>query len=1106
MVSWSFHDRAPQQGITNYPAALRRQAYPPASDGNNHHRPRKSRLEADRSSDKGGIPMSRPATPQACARTLSLCLVLLASVILHGCFSSGSSSGGNRGGDGPTTELTGLVTDPAIAGASVRVVSPTGAALSTVVSTGEAGRFTARIPENANLDGARIRATGGRDTETGYSFQALDLQAAVNAADIVVSPLTTLVVREMDEAGGDLVAASAAVANRLDLSPETLLADPAADAAAQLASLQVVRLAAALRSQGQAFEHVADALAISNGNFDSARAYLEAQDFPQAVRDRLHALGSEMDQLAGIDLSGGAAAVVRRANRIAIRHGVAAFMRDSLGVPSGASSDDHLQAFADALWEANGYRGVPSDGAQIGNMARYALQAYDIQPQEFGTSDFALPPGLVNDSTIAGISTLDVIDHRLPLAPGEELGMDNARRLAYFYGSDLSPFYRAERLFDDVLDDNFRDPLFSDIAEGQALIGDVDAAVMTVDTRIFQAETRAETFRGIGRAVTNAGEPEHGVQFLDLARQEYDRIVETQGLSNLTVSDARFYLRLVTYYLEADAPGGAEAASGILMDYVDLATANPPTSGPYNQILAALWSNADERVVAYVNGETTWAEAEASMVPYRKAVAGYNASTTTVKALYLYRQALLDNQLGNTQRTWDAVAEFHDLRHAAAPSVIDNYLRFLAPVYAEADRIDEYLDLVENTISSTSYQENARVAMRVYEGRELALDGRVEEAIALVTDPYDSLEAKLEQLTHLTTNRGTPYLGLLLLQGNELDAAREVLQAAWNILHSEAYVQEHAGSLSSLMTRGCLKIASLYADFINQTEAGDLLGECPVSTWFASADAGTRVQAHRTHATALADIGRWNSANTALERAIAATSGVPVADRVGAHASNAVLAARLDNASLVHSELQAGLDALAQLPLSSDLEARQTLSRAALLSQAHANAADGLRALIARNGNLSDGNRSAITALRDQSREMLMQSASGWQGYRNVVESLPSPSDRATQYKTLVEQLSRNTWYDDARQIIALSEHSNADRNTMRGTLAARKIGHDAFPGTLVASRDLDGDGRPDFFDPSATEAQQLASPLLLDDDIDGDGIPDTSDRTPFCAHCSTAP
>ncbi|MCC5811503.1 MAG: carboxypeptidase regulatory-like domain-containing protein [Ectothiorhodospiraceae bacterium] len=1031
--------------------------------------------------------------------------LFLITLALSGCFSSGSSGGGSDGG-GPTTSVTGLVTDPPIAGAAVNLVRADGSSLSTIVSSDRDGRFTVSIPQSADTAGATVRASGGRDTQTGYNFQAIELLAPLDNVPVIVSPLTTLVSWEMENAGLDVSSARAAVADRLGLPASAVLADPADHAGAQLASLKTVRLAAALRSQGNALGRVAEALSLNQGSFEGARGYLEAQDFPQAVRNRLHALGPELALLAGIDTSGTATAVIQEANRVALRLGVAAFMQETLGVPGTESADDDFRALADALWEANGRRGVPSDGAQIGNLVRYALQAYELDPSDFGSDDFALPGELSGDAAIAGISMLDVIDHRLPLAPGEELGMDNASRLAYFYASDLSPFYRAERLFDEVLDDNVRDPLFSDIAEGQALIGDVDAAVMTVETRIFQAETRARTFRGIGRAVTDSGAPESGAQFLDLARQEYDRIVEAQGLSNLTASDANFYLGLIKYYLEADATEGAEAATGVLMDYVDLAAANPPTAGPYNQILAALWRNADDRVVAYVEGEATRADAEAGMTPFRTAVTGYNASTTTIKALYLYRQALLDNQLGNTQRTWDAIQEFHALRQAAAPSTIDNYLRYLAPAYADAGRIDEYLDLVENTISSASYQETARLAMRVYQARNLAIDGHVTQAVTLVTEPYDSLADQLQQLTYLGVNRSTPYLGLLLLQNNEIDAAREVLEAAWDLLHSEAYVQEHAGSTGNLMTRGCLKIASLYADFISQAEAGNLLGECPVSTWFAGADAGTRVQAHRDHASAFADVGRRGSASTALQRAVAATSGVTVADRVGAHASNAVVAARLDEASLVLSELQAGLGALAQLPLSSDLEARQTLSRAALLSQAHANAANGLRALIAGSGNLSDGNRSAITTLREQSRNILMQSAGGWQGYRSVVESLPSPSDRATQYKTLVDQLSRNTWYDDARQIIALSEHSNPDRNTMRGTLASREIGHDAFPGTLVASRDLDGDGRPDFFDPSATEAQQLASPLMLDDDIDGDGIPDTSDRTPFCAHCSAAP
>ena len=57
---------------------------------------------------------------------------------------------------------------------------------------------------------------------------------------------------------------------------------------------------------------------------------------------------------------------------------------------------------------------------------------------------------------------------------------------------------------------------------------------------------------------------------------------------------------------------------------------------------------------------------------------------------------------------------------------------------------------------------------------------------------------------------------------------------------------------------------------------------------------------------------------------------------------------------------------------------------------------------------------------------------------------------------------------------------------------------NDAFPLLFVASVDTDGDGRPDFFNPAATQEQIAASGLVLDPDADGDGVVNGEDSFPI--------
>ena len=63
-----------------------------------------------------------------------------------------------------------------------------------------------------------------------------------------------------------------------------------------------------------------------------------------------------------------------------------------------------------------------------------------------------------------------------------------------------------------------------------------------------------------------------------------------------------------------------------------------------------------------------------------------------------------------------------------------------------------------------------------------------------------------------------------------------------------------------------------------------------------------------------------------------------------------------------------------------------------------------------------------------------------------------------------------------------------------------------AYPFTLTLFLWLlplfDLDGRPDFFNPSASLDADAPPALTLDDDIDGDGTPDDADATPYCGSC----
>lgn len=322
---------------------------------------------------------------------------------------SGCGGGGNDPdiGAGPIggSSVNGVVTDPPIAGALVKLVDRTGAALSAVRSSGADGSFS--LPHSAgSLEGARVIASGGHDARTGYSFQELTLMAPVRDGSIVVTPLSTLVVQEMLDRSLSLDQARNEVARRFGLDADSVLDDPATSAKLQSVSLQLTRLAATLRAEGDAFARIARALRELGGNVVLAAVILSNDgSLSQTTRDQLSRIIDDLGRLALIDVNGTADSVIDEANRLAIIRGLIGYVSERLQwLPADEVARANFFALADALWQANGRRGVPSDGVQIANMARYVIERYQLDLASLSDPDFTLPAGLSSDPAVAELA------------------------------------------------------------------------------------------------------------------------------------------------------------------------------------------------------------------------------------------------------------------------------------------------------------------------------------------------------------------------------------------------------------------------------------------------------------------------------------------------------------------------------------------------------------------------------------------------------------------------------------------------------------------------------------------------------------------------------
>ncbi|SEO57779.1 hypothetical protein [Aquisalimonas asiatica] len=1049
--------------------------------------------------------------------------------LVAGCFSSGSSGGGAS--DRVSTGIEVLVTDPPVQGASTRVVDHDGDALSTVRRTSESGTVTLSVDDTAELSGATVQASGGRDIETGARFSGIRLQAPVATDGVsVVSPLSTLVVLEADDLGITTDQAAESVAGLLGLPVSAVLGDPAESGAAQRASLKLTRLAAALAPEGQPMVHLAEAMESAGGDFQAAVTNVQMDSgISEETREALDNAVPELDAFAAIDPQMSAEQVVTQANRAVLRIGVDRYLREALNV---AGAEQAVHSFADALWKANGRRGIPSGTPQLTNVIRFGLQRGSIAPDDFTDPGYRVPEALAQASAVADIAALDAVDSRLPLAAGEELGSDNAARAEYFFGSDRSPLFRAERLFDDVLDDNVLDPVQAGVAEGLARAGRFDEAEVVLRSRIAQAEERAGGYRSTGAALTDFGQIEQAERFFNEGLAIYQRIIDAKGVENLAEDDAEFYQGMARRLRAAGLGNQVPEALEPLQAFIDSAAGEEGFSPTYSRVVISLREAAEEAVEeAELAGLTPSAVAEATEAVDLHYQAGLGHSETpfpdgalSLRGLAVTNAAGFYSRLGLEAETLRALDEYERLARldmdrvsAGESQQVLTYARDVAFAYGTLDLNDRFRDLIadievaQGEDPSSDYAQRARSQFAIFEGMEEVIDGRLEVGVELVEqaaggDIGDTIEA-LTFRGKGTREAGLRFMALQLFDRGLQEEAVAVADAAWELARSEAFAAE-ASSMNEYVSQGCRKIARMY-EWIEATERGrDRMRTCWDLARNRAAGGGERARAAEQLANGYIWLGMNDEVGPIVDTL--ANQGASLTDP-GERQSNLRSVAELRGLA---GDYQQALTSLAEaVDLLVDIRStggedadKASLSAAASTALAYTDLATEIGRAIATGDARGEQVQATVESARAAGVAVIVggddtPGSGAWPGYQDVTQGLPSPSDRATRERTAVIRLAGLRAFDEA-ETLARSAEDHPERNRRLKSVADAFISWDDFPGTGLASFDYDGDGRPDFFSPATSQAERDASPLVLDTDIDGDGIADDVDRTPYCADC----
>lgn len=1022
-------------------------------------------------------------------RSLWACALFLLSVLITGCSDSSSDSSAPPPNANHTRVTLSLSFPDPIEGALVYALSHSGEALTQTHLTNHLGEVTLELPDSHSQQPVIFTVQGGYQPSTGHDFSGLSMQFERVATEQI----------------------------HLDLS--SYFADPAAITAGTAANWQQSYILASvlhiLRGTEDPVKRIKDQQQISTNQATWLNGLMHHFHDDDVRWPQLNYLL----ELAQLD------ATLTTATEIKSQHlqfGLQHYLEERLHTSRlNTRQQNNLSTLSRHLLTANHQRGLQPETPALLNLARALASQHILSADALNAENYQVNLGHLD---IQALASSRLIDPRQPLASAELLGHNEQQRRLYFLNSTLSPYQQLNTWVQDVLDDDLQSQAQSYIAMGMASGGLIDEALEIINSRLYHPAQRAQALRRVGHITGQQGNKEQAIAIFDLALSLYtDNLRQSKGIVNMDANDALFYQTLSRNYQALGEQARAEAALAAVNEFLE-SQAGVPYNTAWGRILTGVWRIAEADVEE--------AE-ERGLSP--SAVAQARSSVDLFKRFTDQSGPMLDNNGQLRDRTCHSVQTMHVVNYtnfyarlhlnASAASGIQEFERLaqiscnyiahganlssIAEAYNRLGWVDRYLDLINNTLDFSvddnvtrrnRSQENAlaAISLAVQVNRIIANPSEevIDSAIATTLAGVDDLNQRLEQLTYLGQNKLSPYLALSLIRAGELTAARQVLDAAWELATSDAYLNQYATDPLRLVPWGCSKVAELYQEIDDRPEAQNKMRQC---ARLAEGRLGlqTTLQQRLTRQHLANGLQRLQLTDEALQQAeeylLLANISSDAATRIQGLQTSAQLFTQLNREDRAEPLLSHALSSINSLPRSTDNEIKARISSLRNQARAHRDIIQQVRRL------------PRVTQLNPTDRLLLERQAdlalARIQEGLNLTRELANPTDQASYSHDLQDILVQVGHFQHAANT-ARSHRVDAVRIAALKRLAKELANWDAFPGTQVAQFDFDGDGRPDFFSPLATEEEIINSGLQLDDDIDGDGVLDTQDTTPYCSHC----
>jgi hypothetical protein len=1110
-------------------------------------------------------------------RAVRLLVAGIGSVlIVSGCWSSSSSPSGG-GSDTPgetpgvsTVQVAGYVEDPGIRGARVELWNTAGAVkicgsaadqLCRTVSEDD-GYFRFNAKSDA-LSGLRVVSVGGSDGETGLRLGDLTLKALLDAASsrssVAVTPVTTLVALVV-EGGKSLEVAQAEVRRFLDLAEDVdLTLRPMGPGGGVILkkSMVITKILTDLVTEGKenAMERLMASLEegrklMENGSL--VESTLEKAGLSEDRRKEALLFHEALEKGDVLNPE----ALVLEAKKALLTDTLMKSMERLLG-----TADADFEAHRDLYRENAGvlaeslltHGGMPVQGLSVERVFRYLLAAYDLVQMELNTEGTAyevsgrlvsgrLEPGdlkkgdipLSQDPRIDELAKAAYLyDVAEALLPTELPGNDNAKRVAYYYNSNVSRLYMAETMLDTVLDDNVNDAIRAEIARGKAKVGLFEDAKAIIREQMYLDNHKVTAWMGIASGYIPFDMHTEATEALDQAFQMQKNLITSKGVANLAHEDTTRLQTMVTMYRNAGRSDKAEA----VMDYMakDVLPGIDNTSH-YGRLLVAMRNQADA-YLAYKQEDTSGqdlAMGRAMLEGLHQFASVYPENNSNgrkhykARVYYLAETALRFAALGDRGRVEALVEEIEAIReNDGLTSYPDTnpqelnatkaetwvYVPNMVEALAEAGSEEKAWALVatipeaQATYLGSSYAALASILARQNKPDELLelVDTRV-VGVTPERLPDSTMAMRMAALTYV--NNVNPKAGVILAEAGHFAAAERVgdhalryANALYNRGATDANVAIQKVHYGYVRTARVFYLAGAGAKAVDALERAETVifgGDLEVER--GDGRGGLLKNVHGDYETEVVSFAGISTD----ERRLYAIYWV---SRMWSEIGNPSRALKLLEKGRDH------LESIAETQTKGFLAAEYNkLILSALESQAKAFAASLL--------DQAEAIAEAIhtDATPEAQRESALETeAAQLRGLGEKAYEAGETGRAQTLFRKALEAaklLSSKAKQGDQMKAIALSAGSAgllelametaftipviSDRYETLGEIAQDVVRQDDFSGVSIAWVDTDKDGKPDFFHPLATAEMIAASGLVLDEDSNGNGIPDTEDLRPL--------